>query len=430
MDIDLINSLIKNFFIIIFSVFIIMKILNFNKITAKTAISTVLFSLLTTVLYVGIKNYTNSILALVILTILLTYFSKKITDNKMSLPAITVLISLAICFVAFGISVITNFAICNALNINNNFLQLFSIISLQAIIIYGFFKFKRYRKGFYFLRNNTKDYIDIIMINISTIIIFVYSLSGKYSGNDLTKHIFITLMTLGIIMIIIIQKTLVLHYKQNLLNQTIEDYKKEIKEKDETIQKLSNEKFNISKLNHEFYNRQKALELKVKEMTLEVGEEIRVLDRINNLTKEYSDDLQKIKGKPKLPLTNISEIDDMFKYMQTECYNNNIDFKLQTQGNIYHLVNNVIPKNKLEILIGDHIKDAIIAINSSDNKYKSILAILGIKEDCYEFCVYDTGSEFEIETLLKLGLERTTTHKEAGRKRNRFYDYIRNTKRM
>ena len=219
---------------------------------------------------------------------------------------------------------------------------------------------------------------------------------------------------LGIFMIVMIQEAFIMYYKQNLLKRTIEEYKKEIKDKEEIINKLSEEKFSISKLNHEFYNRQKALELKVKEMTLEAGEEIGVLDRIDTLTNEYSENLQKIKGKSKLPLTDISEIDDMFKYMQTECYNNNIDFKLQVEENIYQLVNNIIPKNKLETLIGDHIRDAIIAVNSSDNKYKSILVILGIKDNCYELCIYDSGIEFEIETLLKLGLESITTHKEDG----------------
>ena len=39
---------------------------------------------------------------------------------------------------------------------------------------------------------------------------------------------------------------------------------------------------------------------------------------------------------------------------------------------------------------------------------------MGIKNNCYEFCICDTGIEFQIETLLKLGLEPVTTHKETG----------------
>ena len=285
-----------------------------------------------------------------------------------------------------------------------------SIIELLILLLLS--KIKRLNNGFLFLQKEN-EYIDIAMTNISAILIISYCLLTA-NHEKLTEYMYACFIVVGIFLIIMIQKSLVLCYKQNLLKRTIEEYKKEIKDKEEIINKLSEEKFNISKLNHEFYNRQKALELKVKEMTLETGEEIGILDRINTLTNEYSENLQKIKGKSKLPLTDISEIDDMFKYMQTECYNNNIDFRLQIEEDIYQLVNNIIPKNKLETLIGDHIKDAIIAVNSSDNKYKSILVILGIKDNCYELCIYDSGIEFEIETLLKLGLESITTHKEDG----------------
>ena len=60
-----------------------------------------------------------------------------------------------------------------------------------------------------------------------------------------------------------IQKTLTMYYKQKLLEDTLEGYKKEIAEKDKEIAELKNEKFKISKITHEFFNRQKALELAV-----------------------------------------------------------------------------------------------------------------------------------------------------------------------
>ncbi|MGN1327019.1 MAG: hypothetical protein ACI4VQ_02885, partial [Clostridia bacterium] len=234
------------------------------------------------------------------------------------------------------------------------------------------------------------------------------------------KNILIPFIILAIIMAIMIQKTLTLYYKQRLLEKNIADYKNDISERDEKIKQLSEEKFEISKLNHEFYNRQKALELKVKEFvnntnfSTEMSSELDVMEQVNNLSKEYSSKLEKIKNPTKLPLTEITEIDDMFKYMQSECEKNNINFELQINGNIHYMVNNIIKQNRLVTLIGDHIRDAIIAVNSSNNSYKSIIAILGIKDNNYEFRIYDTGVEFEIETLLKLGLEPITTHKDEG----------------
>lgn len=413
MDIDLINSIIKNFFIILFSNMIVLKVLNKKDIKMTLCVSIIIFSFITTFIYITIKEYTNSMFSLLILCIMLNLLVTKILGTETSLTITTILVSLSICFVTFGISVILNYLIWSNIKIENNFLELFSIILLQFFLINGFFKVKRFKNGFHFLQNNN-EYIDIIMINISIIIIYIYSVFGTYSGNELTKNIFITLMGLGIIMIITIQKILILNYKQNLLKKTIEDYKNEIEEKDKKIKELSNEKFNISKLNHEFYNRQKSLELKIKEMNLETSEEIGILQRIQTVTEEYSTKLQQIKGKNKLPLTNVETIDDMLKYMQTECYNKNIDFKLQIEANINRLINNKISETKLETLIGDHIKDAIIAVNNSNNKYKSIMTIIGIKDNCYELCIYDSGIEFEIPTLLNLGLEAITTHKDTG----------------
>ena len=104
----------------------------------------------------------------------------------------------------------------------------------------------------------------------------------------------------------------------------------------------------------------------------------------------------------------------MFKYMQTECKNNNIEFNLTIMGNIHSLVHNIIPKNKLETLIGDHLRDAINAVNISATENKEILAILGMKNKKYELSIYDTGVDFEIGTLVKLGLEAVTTNEARG----------------
>ena len=260
------------------------------------------------------------------------------------------------------------------------------------------------------------EYLCIIMLSISSVIIFAYCMFGS-SDEYWVNNTFFVILTLFIVMIVLIQKTLTLYYKQKLLAQNIEEYKAEIASKDAEIKSLSEEKYKISKLNHEFYNRQKALIHKVEEimnMNTEAAEELDLSKQINDLTKEYTDKAKEIKTLDKLPITGITEIDDMFKYMQSECKSKNIQFNLQINGNIYHMINNKIAQNKLVTMIGDHLRDAIIAIEFSKNSFKSILAILGENNGLYEFCVFDTGIEFKIDTLLKLGLEPATTHKDSG----------------
>lgn len=331
---------------------------------------------------------------------------------------ITNLVANAITYIIYTLATIIEILPLTILNINNNFCNFILITLISIILFYIFSKIKRIKNGMKFLRDTkSQEYVEIIAINISIAVIFVYTLFGNYYGN-LTRHILISFIILGIIMFVMIQKTLVLYYKQKLLEKTMADYENEIKQKDEKIKVLSEEKFKISKINHEFYNRQKALEMTVNDFinntNMEVGRELAITNKINSLSKEYSNKMKSIKQVEKLSITGIEEIDEMFKYMQIECIKNNIDFKLKIEGNVYPLVNNIIEKDRLVTLIGDHLKDAIIAINFSKNKFKSIIAILGIKNNCYEFCICDTGIEFQIETLLKLGLEPVTTHKETG----------------
>ena len=78
------------------------------------------------------------------------------------------------------------------------------------------------------------------------------------------------------------------------------------------------------------------------------------------------------------------------------------------------MVNNLISKEDLEILLADHIKDAIIAINHTDNINRSILVRLGEIDGVYSLYIYDSGIEFEKETLSKLGKAPITTHENEG----------------
>lgn len=346
-----------------------------------------------------------------LLKVLIWYENKPIVISN--------LIANAAVYIIFTLATLIEYIPKRFLKIENNIINLILILTIESVLLFLLSKQKRIRNGIRFTRDNkiSTDYFDMIIINISAVIIFIYCLFIRSNG-DYIKQVLFPFIILGFIMFIMIQKTLILYYKQKLLKKTLEEDKEEIANKDKKIQELSDEKFKISKLNHEFYHRQKSLELAVKEFVSnsksEASDEIGIMDKIQSLSKEYSGKVEEIKTADRLYTTNIPEIDDMFKYTQSECKNNNIDFNLQINGNIFYMINNLIDKSRLVTLIGDHIRDAIIAINHSNNKNRSIIAILGMKDKYYEFSVYDTGIEFEIDTLLKLGLEPATTHKDEG----------------
>lgn len=418
MDSNLINMTIKIFTINILNYFIFFILIN-QRINSFLKFSIiVLFSIITTISYLMLSLYMEKIVVTIIIFLLQLFLLKKALKNKKASISVENLLSNAIEYFLYAIASIIEFVFSVILNIKNSEINFLIISIINIILVYLLSKTKRLKYGITFLQEKFKDqYLDIIIINISAVVMLSYCLFGNYDS-IVTKQILLTFIVVSIIMIVMIQKTLTLYYKQKLLHQTIEDYKTEIADKEKKIKELSDEKYKISKLNHEFYNRQKALEKKVADyvnnVSVETANELAITEQIADLSKEYSSKLEDIKHSDKLPTTEIEEIDDMFKYMQSECKKNNIEFKLQINGNIHHMINQIIPKDKLVTLIGDHLRDAIIAINSSNNSFKSIIAILGKADEFYEFCVFDTGIEFELETLLALGTKPITTHKDTG----------------
>ena len=426
---DYVIYAIKIFYMCLCVIYIFAK-LTTNKLKNKSSFVFLISMVVAIVLLcvVTIKIYVKSTLANIIIYFGMSFLIGVIFERNNRM--IGVLVSFAIYYIFFALAVVISFFIEFQLQLKNKIIAFCIIAIIHQVLICIFFNIRRFRNGFSFLKRNSKnEYIDGMMLSICSIVLLLYSLITfnveitstdrlRYTGEDITKYLFSYFIIFGVIMLIMIRKTLVLSYKQQILSNTLKDYENTIKEKDKKIEKLSDEKFKINKLNHEFYNRQKSLELKVEEaiknMNFEISNEIDLGDKILELSKEYTNKVIEIKNDNKLPKTEIEEIDDMFKYMQSECTKNGIEFILQVNGNIHYLINNIINKTKLVTLIGDHLRDAIIAINHSDNKYKNILAILGIKDDCYEFCIYDSGIEFEIEIFNKLGIEPITTHKDSG----------------
>ena len=396
------------------------RIMNIKKDSMKNIATILVFNFILSLISIYIKNNIDFSLSILALVILYNILLAIITKMKLGCSLIIGIISYAICMCCFGLSVFISFLPYKLLSIisleQNDYVNLLIILVIQFALIHGFFKIKRFKSGLNSLSSKlNNEFADIIMTSISTIIILLYCLNGSYY-EEIRKNLFISFLVLIFTMVITIQCTLTMYYKQKLLKETMNDYERELVEKDKEIERLKAEKFNISKITHEFYNRKKALEMSVKDnlSNMETAEELGALDRIQDLTKEYSQKLEAMKSLPTLPLTEIPEIDDMFKYMQTECDKNKIEFRLKIVGDMFYLVNHIISKNKLATMIGDHIRDAIIAINFSKATDREIFVILGIKDKKYELCIYDTGIEFEIDTLLKLGLEQITTHKDTG----------------
>lgn len=411
-NINIVLETIKYIFIIICTCIIALRISN-KHITMNIRILIIIFLIfLISILSKVICIRFGYVYSLIYLVLFLSIIYSKYTRSSIEYSITIITISLGINYIILYLAIIVSFFPNMILKINKDYISLIIIVFIYVLMLYFFLNNTRIKRGIYFLKNKLRNnYFNMIILNISIVILFLITLLSNYEGIILDR-IIIILMIFSIMMFITIQKSLQLYYKQRLVMQDLEQIKEELKYKKIEVKELEKEILNFNKMKHSILHKQKALEFRIKELKLnnETSEEINVEEQLRKLRKEITGNKIQIE----IQKTGIEIIDNMLKYMQSECTKREIEFELQINGNIHQMVNNYISKEKLEILIADHIKNAIIAITHSENKYKNILVRIGKIDGYFSLYIYDTGKEFEKETLQKIGKEPITTYKDEG----------------
>lgn len=345
-----------------------------------------------------------------------------IIESEKAVYIVPVILSITMSYISLFISTIMNFFIWRNLPIDiskNTIFEYITIGVVQVLLVYLFFNIKRFKYGFSFLKEKKGNNTNKFGVVIELAIIIISLLLSSYS-RTVSKILAIILSLGGIAMFEWIKKSITKYYKEKMKDRTVEIQQEQIKEKDKKIDDLQTELSKVLEINHKYNHRLSAMERAVIKLgnemqaNTEFAEEYSdILDSLSELSKEYKAEIESINKTNKLPKTNIFSIDNLLDYMRQEAEKSKIEFKLEIEFDIKEIIENKIPKNKLETLLTDHIRDAIIAIENSKNKNKKIEVKFSNKE-FYQVEFYDTGIEFEIETLLNLGLERTTTHKATG----------------
>ena len=402
-------DIVKIFIIILYTYYIELNIIN-REVSKKINIFLIIFFILITFFCKMLKDLYGFAYYIIYLIFILSFVIFKVCKTNLTQSIISVAISLSINYIMFLISTIICYILNIIFDINNDYYSLIIILIIYTIFIYLFSKIKRFKRGILFLKEKLKnEYMDIIMLNVSITILFSVILLSNYD-EKISEKLGFSFVIFAIIMFITIQKSLQLYYKQKLRERETEEIKEELKDKNKEIEELQKENLKLNKINHSIAHKQKSLEYELNQLLGKVEVSDKLKNKVENLSKEMQKDTINVE----LTKTNINEIDNMLKYMQSECVKNKIDFELQINGNIHHMVNKYISKEDLEILLADHIKNAMIAIRHGDNINKSILVRLGIIDGLYSLYIYDSGIEFDLETLINLGMKPSTTHKDDG----------------
>lgn len=409
-DINTIIYIVKMFLMGLFTYYTFTHVLNIKLIFNIKFLFIIFFTLSISLLHTMLKyNYITSIVVFIISLSILYSFT---TSCKIGYSILITLCSFSLNSIISFVSIIIAFIPYKIIGVQNDIINFIFIYTIHFILLFSLFRINRFRNGFaFFQKNLSNEYFNILVLNISSIIIFSSILFSNYQVY-FTLNLSIGFIILAIIMFITIQRSLTLYYKHNLLVKDLNETKAELEEKNKVIEKLEKDILETGKINHSIAHKQRALEYKLNELMLntEISDELDISHKIKDVSKQFLTASTVLD----IPKTEIPEIDDMLNFLQHECSENNIDFDLQLNGNLYHMVNTFIPKEDLEILLADHIKNAIIAINSSDNINRSILVRLGLIDNYYSLYVYDSGVEFETDTLSNLGKKPVTTHDNNG----------------
>ena len=360
----------------------------------------------------GIIRYKlNSLISTGILIIAISIL---FSDDNIGNNIITTIFSLGMNYALITIAIFLSFSINKVMKINNDFIEVGNIVILYSFLLYSIFKIKRLRYGITFLQKNiNNEYIDLLILNISAILLFLGV--EMWDSNDKTAGIItIQILIYAIIMFITIKKSLNLYYKQKMLIKELEETKTELNSKNKEIEELEKENLTFKKRSHSLMHQQKSLEYKIQQIMMQTEISKEQAGEVKARLEKIAEEIYKEKENIELDKTGITEIDDILKYMQSECNKNKIEFILKIEGNIHQMTNNAVSKEDLEILLADHIKNAIIAINHTKNINRTIMVKFGKIDSIYSINIYDSGAEFELETLDNLGKKPSTTHAEEG----------------
>ena len=433
----IINDIIQISCINLITYFVFIKLLNYKNSNFKSNVIMVMCSIVEAVSLTYLLKVITSLPSIIIIYCIQGINMSLITKIKVKKSVIVTFISLSIVYLIYIMSIVPISIIMKLINKNilkeNIIIPILAFI-MEYVILHFLFKMKRFKNGIPFLKNEEKvNNIGIIGVIFIGIVLIIYSIIPNTTH---TRYIFVGLSIEAICLFIWIKKKITIYYKQKLKEQTVADLQNEIKEKDNKINEILEENKAIATINHKYSSRIKALEEfsskivskpeLVEKMKTEFGEDYTVFAaQIKRISQEYSNEMKtKVTKENAIPKTGIFGIDTLLEHMSTEATKSNISLDVKINASINYMVEDIISESALETLLGDHIKDAIIAINCSNNTNRRILVVISIVDKCYEINFYDTEIEFEIDTLIKLGKEQITTHKETGRKRNRLYDHI------
>lgn len=392
--------------------------LNYTRIKAsrKIVISLLSFSFVVSILCQwlgGTENLIIKLLYILVLLITLLLFDKANMYFNSPLVIISIAITLCVQYLSTIIAGTCFYFIYR--DISKIIITLTSSV-LQFCICVLVSKIKIIKRGFDYLSDNSRYGLGLLL---SSYILGISLLLTQTSiiSSEIGAILFVG-VPLVIVSFVLWIRDIVQRYYKNKLQDRMDEYtQKEMEDKDKRIERLEAEVTALAKQVHRDNHLMTSVDRSVQELAACDSAEQReqIVGEIHTLYLERNDSIAKEQQKNKiLPSTGFALIDSSLSELYVKAAARGISFDLTVNEEPYYLVNNIISQTDLQTLLCDHIKDAIIAVESAGITDGRILVTIEKKDSIYEIAIRDNGVDFDVDTLARIGKEQVTTHADDG----------------
>lgn len=403
-------TLLVNFFC---SLYIFTKALAIDLSKKKFFILSLFLVVLSLSVYcIGYLSYSLSNL----IWILLYAVSFSIADNENKFKSLPVgIISIGILIGIRIISVMIDSALMVMIGITyDDNLSRIIVVIIEIILTYLLMKIRRIRNGFIYL--NEKENLGAGLM-LSGFILSIICIDFDYFDDMALTIIIIGVVISMVGLVMWVKRRITMIYKKRLESNALAHFQKQLDEKEKQIEELTRSNEFLSKIVHRDNHLMSALEHTIKQYfdTDDQAQKEQMLRQILTMSEERSQLIRSEQISSKvLPSTGIAVIDGALGDMYVKASARRINFDLIVNEPLNALVGDTISQTELQTLLCDHIKDAIIAVESADGISGRILVTAAVKENVYEISVKDNGIEFDIDTLNHIGIKRVTTHSDGS----------------
>lgn len=375
-------------------------------------------SILFTALFVFVRMNSSTLSYFLFYSLVPVLLSLLIRERGKFLKSLVIgLVSISLVFVLDVVIVFVQGTLFWALNLTKYGILNILLNQLTLVILCVLFiNIKRFKRGFQFFQEEKNLGIGLA---ISELVMILKCIDLRENKGKIYIYVVfaIGIIISGFGLYLWIRRSITAHYRERLQLKSEEHYKEVLEEQEKEIERLNQNNEYLGKIVHRDNHLMSALDSSVDAYFNSADETDKdaLLRELQTFAKERSELIAKEQLESKiLPSTGNHLIDGAVNDLFIKAVAHRIDFNLTVSSTVDEIIGKYISQTDLQTLLSDHIKDAIIAVESRGEAGGKILVNLSKQNDDYAIDIYDNGVEFTIDTLSKLGLERVTTHGDTG----------------